>query len=262
MTRRVVATVIALVVLAACSSGGGSDESAPTTTTTAGTGDEAAYIDAVYEGLIAETSRASADELRCVARAIVEGIGVDRLHEAGVTVAQVADADFEPPQSIADAMDAADRRAMGERLQACDIGRIVGADVSLQFASKKSPEGGPDSSEVACFGRGFEGPRARPMIAGLMLNDVSLADSVRLAQLTVDCIGLARLIANGTGVELSSGESACIERAGRTDTTFLRLLANEFRNIKSRAQNASARFGAKVVACLTPANRARLASGG
>jgi hypothetical protein len=258
MSRRVAATVIALLVLAACSSGGESDDASPTSTTS-GANDEAAYVDAVFRGLNTETTGASDDDLRCVAQAIVDGIGVDRFHDAGVTVEQVGDPDFEPPQSIADAMNAVDRVAMAQGLQACDVGRIVGGDVSRQFARERAPDAEADASEVACFGRGFEGPKARPMIAGLMLNDVSLVDSTRLARLTIDCIGLAPLIASAIGVDLTAAESACIERAGRTDTTFLRLLANEFRNIKSPAETASARFGAKVVACLTPAHRAALA---
>jgi hypothetical protein len=198
--------------------------------------------------------------MRCVARAIVEGIGVGRLHDAGVTVAALRDSDFEPPDSIAAAMNTADRVAMATDLQACGIGRIVGSDVSLQFARQKNPDAGIDESDAACFARGFEGPAARRMIAGLMLNDVSIPDATRLARITVDCVGLAALVAQSAGVALSDAESQCVDRAGRSDNTFLRLLADEFRNIPSTATTAQARFGLKVFECLTPAHRRALAA--
>jgi hypothetical protein len=94
------------------------------------------------------------------------------------------------------------------------------------------------------------------MIAGLMLNDVSIPDSTRLARVTVDCVGLAPLVANAAGVELAAEETACIDRVGETETTFLRLLADEFRNIQSTAKRPQARLGVRVFACLTPAHRA------
>src|SRR5262245_30733969 len=109
MTRRVAAPLAALLLLAACSSG--SDKASPTSTT-AGSGDESAYVDAVYDGLLVEAPPVPKEDMRCVAQAIVDGIGVGRFHDAGVTVAQVRDPDFEPPASIADAMDTADRVAM------------------------------------------------------------------------------------------------------------------------------------------------------
>jgi hypothetical protein len=255
MMRRLVAAAAALLVLAACSSGSDEPSSAAITTTT-GTGEESAYVDAVYDGLIAETPAAAPDDLRCVAQAIVDGVGVGRFHDAGLTVGQVRDPDFEPPASIADAMDTADRVAMATDLQSCGIGRVIGASVVGSFGSLTGELG---DRARRCFARGFEGPTARRMIAGLMLNDVSLVDSSRLAGITVDCVGLAPLVANAAELELTAAESGCIDRAGRTDTTFLRLLADQFRNVPSTAKTAQARLGAQVYACLTPAHRVALA---
>ena len=254
MTRRLAAALAALLVFAACSSG--SDEPSSSSSTTAAAGDESAYVDAVYDGLLTEAPPVSKDDLRCVAQAIVDGIGVGRFHDAGVTVAQVRDPDFEPPGSIADAMDTADRVAMATELQSCGIGRIVGASVAGSFGSLS---GASAARAQQCFTRGFEGAAARPMIAGLMLNDVSIPDSTRLARVTVDCVGLAPLIANAAGVELTAAETACIDRAGATDTTFLRLLADEFRNIQSTAKRPQARLGIRVFACLTPVHRQAVA---
>jgi hypothetical protein len=252
MTRGAVAALLALLALAGCSSGG-SGTSAPTTTPG---GDERAYVDAVYQGLIAETPTVSKDDLRCVAQAIVDGIGLGRLHDAGVTIAALRDPDFEPPEMIAREMKTAERVAFATTLQSCGIGRLVGASVAGSFGSL---EGARRARAQECVARGFAGAPARRMIAGLMLNDVSIPDSMRLARITIDCVGLARLVANAGGFELGAAESACITRAGRADPTFLRLLADEFRNLPSTAKTARDRVGARVAACLTPAHRAALA---
>jgi len=92
-----------------------------------------------------------------------------------------------------------------------------------------------------------------------MLNDVSIPDATRLARITVDCVGLAPLVAQSAGVDLSDTESQCVDRAGRSDNTFLRLLADEFRNIQSTAKRPQARLGIRVFACLTPAHRQAVA---
>ena len=70
MTRRLAAALAALLVFAACSSG--SDEPSSSSSTTAAAGDESAYVDAVYDGLLTEAPPVSKDDLRCVAQAIVD----------------------------------------------------------------------------------------------------------------------------------------------------------------------------------------------
>jgi hypothetical protein len=255
---RVAAALTALLVFAGCSSGGSSKPSSAVTSTTSDAGDRGAYADAIYASLVAETPSVPEDDMRCVAEAIVDGVGVDRLHAAGVTVAQARRPDFEPPEAIAQSMNTRQRVEMATRLQACGIGRIVGVSVAGSFASLKGPSG---ARAQQCFARGFAGAPARRMIAGLMLNDVSIPDAGQLARLTVECVGLAPLIANASSLTLSAAEAQCIERAGRTDTTFLRLLADEFRDMPSSAKTAPARLGAQVFLCLTPAHRAAVAQG-
>lgn len=254
MTPRIAVLLAALLLIAACSSSS-SNPSGPTSTT-APAASAAAYIDATYQGLLAGTPAAPKADMHCIARAIVAGIGVDRLRSAGVTVAELRNPEFEPPSTIAQAMDTATRVALATRLQSCGIGRIVGSEVALQFARQKNPDAHIDAADVACFGRGFEGPVARRMIAGMMLSDMSIPDADRLAGITVGCLGLASLVGNDLGVTLSAAESQCVDRVGRTDTTFRRLLADEFRNVQSTPQSAQGRLGVRVLACLTPAHRA------
>ena len=250
MTRRITAVVAALLVCTACSSSGSAKSSSPSTSTTApGAADQ--YVDAVYGGLLAGTPTAPKADMRCIAGAIVAGIGVDRLRAAGVTLAELRNPEFEPPSTIAEVMGTAERVALATRLQSCGVGRLVGSQVSLQFAGGTNA----DPAEVACFGRGFAGPAARRMIAGMMLADLSIPDADRLAGITVGCIGLASLVGNELGVTLSDVESQCIDRVGRNDTTFRRLLADEFRNVQSTPRSAQGRLGVQVFACLTPAHR-------
>jgi hypothetical protein len=255
MTRRAAAVLAGLLLLAACGSGGSAKPSSSATSTTVPAAGAGEYADAVYDGLLAGTPTRQKDDLRCIARAIVAGIGVDRLRSAGVTVADLRNPNFEPPSTIASAMGIAERVALATRLQSCHIGRIVGSQVALQFARSGGATARPDATQVACFARGFAGAAARRMIAGMMLADLSIPDATRLARLTVGCIGLASLVGNDLGIELSDAETRCIDRVGRTDTTFLRLLADEFRNLQSTPESARTRLGVRVFACLTPAHR-------
>jgi hypothetical protein len=257
VTRPIGAALAALLLLAACSSGSSKPSSAPSTT--APTGDTSAYVDAVYAGLVADTPTAPKNDMRCVARAIVDGIGVARFHDAGVTLSELHSPAFEPPSMIASSMSTAERVALATRLQSCGIGRIVGSQVSLQFARTKSPDAEIDPAAVGCFGRGFEGAGARRMIAGMILNDLSIPDSYRLARLTVGCIGLAPVVASRSGLRLAPAESRCIDRIGKAGTTFVQSLADEFRNVQPTSGGAAARLGVQVAACLTPAHRAAVA---
>ncbi len=152
-------------------------------------------------------------------------------------------------------MNTAERVALATRLQSCGIGRIVGSQLSLQFALSGKADARPDATQVACFARGFAGSAARRMIAGMTLADLSIPDAERLAGITVGCLGLASLIGNQLGFALSRAESQCIDRVGRTDTAFLEVLADEFRNVQSTPRSAQGRLGVRVFACLTPAHR-------
>jgi hypothetical protein len=258
MTRRVAAALAALLVFAACGSSGSakpSSSSPVASTSTTAPGNAGDYVEAVYSSLLAGSPTAPKDDMRCVAQAIVSGVGVDRLRAAGVTVADLRNPEFEPPPTIADAMGTEERVAFATRLQSCDFGRIIGTQLALQFAGG----GDVEPAIVGCFGRGFEGAAARRMIAGLMLNDLSIPDANQFAGLTVGCIGLATLIANDVGVDLSGAEEQCINRAGRTDTTFLRRLAEELRTEQLAPRSARARLGVPVFRCLTRAHRVAVA---
>jgi hypothetical protein len=244
MTRRLVAAAAAVLALAACSGG---------------SSDRAAYVDAASAGLLAETPTAPADDIRCVAQAIVEGIGVDRLRRAGVSVGELRNPEFEPPATIATSMDTAARIELATRLQSCGIGRIVGSDVALQFARTKRADSDIRQADAECLARGFDGAEARRMIAGMMLGDLTIPDAERLARLTVECVGLARIIANDGGLRLTDAETECIDRAGRSDTTFVKALADRFRDVAPVATSAAERVGVRVVACLTPAHRRAVA---
>jgi hypothetical protein len=244
MTRRLVAAAAAVLALAACS-GGSSDR-----------GD---YVDAASAGLLAETPAAPKDDIRCLAEAIVDGIGVDRLRSAGVSVGELSNPEFEPPATIAKSMDTEARIDLATRLQKCGIGRIVGSDVALQFARTENQGSDIEKSDVECFARGFEGAGARRMIAGMMLSDLTIPDADRLARLTVECVGLARIIGNDSGLNLTDAEAECIDRTGRSDTTFVKALADRFRDVAPAATSAAERVGVRVAACLTPAHRRAVA---
>jgi hypothetical protein len=259
MRRRLAAALAALLCFAACGSGGSSKPSSSVTSTTASGPSAGEYTDATYDGLLAGTPDAPKDDMRCIARAIVTGIGVDRLRAAGVTLADLRSPEFEPPSTIAHSMDTGARVAFAGRLQSCGIGRIVGSQVAVQFARQQDPGTPIDARNAACLGRGFEGPGARRMIAGMMLADLSIPDADRLAGVVIGCLGLSSLIENDLGFTLTDAESQCIDRVGRTDTTFLRLLAGELRNVQSTPESARGRLGVRVFACLTPAHRAAAA---
>jgi hypothetical protein len=247
VTRRLVpAAVAALMVLGACH---GNDS-----------GDRTAYADSAYTGLASETPTAPKDDLRCIARAIVDGIGVDRLQSAGVTADELRNPEFEPPAMVAKSMDTAARIGLAARLQECDLGRIVGSDVALQFAGTKNPGSEIGRTDGSCFARGFDGPAAQRMIAGLMLSDLTIPDAERLARLAVECVGLGPMIANRFAVGLTDAEARCIDRTAPSDTTFVRTLAEQFRDVESTGESATSRLGASVATCLTPAHRRAVAT--
>jgi hypothetical protein len=256
VTRRIGAVLAALLVLAACGSGSSKPSSAVTSTSESA--NQNGYVDAVYDGLHAGTPDAPTADMRCIAGAIVAGIGVDRLQSAGVTLAELRNPNFEPPSTIAKAMNTAERVALATRLQSCGIGRIVGSALARQFAREQHPSVA-DPADVACFGRGFAGPGARRMIAGMILADLGIPDADRLAGVVVGCLGLARVILSELSFTLSDAESQCVDRVGRTDTSFLRVLAAEFRNVQTPPASVRARLGARVFACLTPAHRVAVA---
>ncbi len=259
MTRHVAAVLAVVLLVAACSSGGSRAKPpspSPATSATGATGDRNAYVDAIYDGLVAETPTVPKDEMRCVARAIVDGVTVARFHDADVTVAEVRSPQFEPPAQIANAMSTAERVGLATHLQTCGIGRIVGVSVAGSFGDLV----GSERARVGqCFSHGFVGPSARRMIAGMMLGDLSIPDATQLARITIECVGLAPLIENASGLKLSPAEQQCVDRVGQTDASFLQLLSDQFRSVQSAGQSARTRLGVQVFVCLTPAHRAAAA---
>jgi hypothetical protein len=257
---RKLTVVIAVVALAAC--GSGSSKSGSSTTSTALSRETKTFVDATFAGLIASTPKAQRETLRsdmsCMATAIVEEIGVARLKAAGVTPAQLRDPEFEPPARIGRSMTPAARRAFAVRLQKCGIGRMIGSQAAQQFAQEKNPAVPIDTATLQCLGAGFEGVAAQPMVAAMMLNDLTAADADRLARLFVGCLDMAPIVAQGAGLTLSAAEDQCVAAASRTDPAFIKLLADEFRGVESPAKSAQVRFGAAFISCLTPANRAQL----
>ena len=185
MKRTFAAVAIAVVALAACG-GSGSSKSGATPE------DTKAFIDATLAGLMASTPASQRATLRsdmsCLATAIVEEIGVARLKDGGVTPAKLRSPEFQPPAEVARSMTPTARRAFAVRLQKCGIGRMVGSQASLEFAKNNNPGVPIDIAKVRCIGRGFEGAAAQPMIAGMMLNDLSASDSQRLSRLIGGCL--------------------------------------------------------------------------
>jgi hypothetical protein len=263
--RKLAAVMIAVFAIAACGSSG-SSKSGPATGSTVASREAKAFVDATLAGLIASTPKSQRANLQsdmsCLATAIVDGIGVARLKAAGVTLAKLRDPNFQPPARVARSMSAVSRRAFAVPLQACGIGRIIGSQAAQEFAKGKNPGVPIDARAVQCIGRGFEGAAARPMVAGTMLNDPTAADAERLARLFVGCLDMAPILASGAGLTLSATEDRCIEGASRTDPAFVKLLADQFRGVKSTATSATTRFGASVIACLTPAHVAQLNQSG
>ena len=74
----------------------------------------------------------------------------------------------------------------------------------------------------------------------------------------VNCVDMAPLLTQEGGATLTAAEDECVVTASRTDDTFVQLLANEFRGVKSPSGSAELRFGAAVVACLSPQNRLKV----
>jgi len=263
--RKLAAAMIAVLVVGACSSSG-SSKSGPATGSTVASSETRAFVAATLAGLIASTPKSQRASLQsdmsCLASAIVDGIGVARLKAAGVTLAKLRDRNFKPPARMARSMSPAARRTFAARLQFCGIGRIIGSQAAQEFAQDKNPNVPIDARAVECLGRGFEGAAARPMVAGMMLNDPTSTDAERLARLFVGCLDMAPILASGAGLTLSATEDRCIEAASRTDPAFVELLAAQFRGVQSTASSATARFGASVIRCLTPAHVAQLNQSG
>lgn len=256
---RKLTVVIAVLVLAAC--GSGSSKSASSTTSTSLSSEAKTFVDATLAGLRASTPKSQwaslQSDMNCLATTIVSEIGVERLKAAGVTPTKLRDPDFEPPARLGRSMSAAARRSFAARLQACGIGRMIGSEAARSLAQEDTPDIPIDTREVQCFGRGFDGAAARPMVAGMMLNDLTAADADRLARLFVGCFDVAPIVAQGAGLKLSTTEDQCIKIAARTDPAFERLLAAEFRNVQVKG-SATERFGRSVLACLTPEHVAQL----
>jgi hypothetical protein len=270
--HRLGALVLSAALLAAC---GGTDynsvtsssttarKNAPTTTLVPVTAaDRAEYLQAAERGVLDDPRNADFTEAqaRCLASALVDGIGVRRLRAAGIEPDDLRRPDYDLPPRLEASLSHAVKRDFGARLQACGLGELFSKAIA---GSVGAGTNAPTPAELQCIGAAFQAPQQRELLANALLETrPSASSALGFARILLGCISFGRLVAEGArsnNVSLAGDEVSCIDRAARTSTGLRGFLADKIRGRAVDSQTAVREFGLAMARCLTPDHVRQLA---
>jgi hypothetical protein len=260
VVRRVVLTVFGVwlgCVLAGCGSSGSNTKA---TTTTTESPETQQWIAAAREGLLSDSEKPpnmTPVDATCLARALVGTITVAKLEAAGITLAELRDSNSDLGASLS-SLPAATKLAVGDALQGCGVGRLIGPLFAKSIAGELRQGKGytlsPSSND--CVSHEFDNRSNRSLIAEMFLSsndsDISANGSTALAKILSKCLDWAAIFDSGIQGSFSHAESSCIDRVVPNDPAFTAALASEIKGKKD--PNSDRLFGAPLLACLSPAH--------
>src|SRR3954471_6560953 len=225
--------------------------------------ERAAYLDAAERGVLDDPRKPDGltdTQGRCIAGALVDGIGVRRLEAAGISTEELRQPGYDFPSRFAPSIPRAVKEDFGARLQGCGLGALFGSAIAASFGGSKNP---PNPVEVECITTAFGSPEYRELLANSTLEaKPSLSTSLALARLLLNCLSFGRLVANeasSQNIALSGDEVACIDQAARASTALRRFLADKIAGRTVDNGRAAREFGFALASCLTPSHLRQLA---
>jgi hypothetical protein len=256
---RVIGTGLCVVLIAACGGGSSSKSGAPaasTTTTTLASPETEAWVAAAALGLSTGDSApkgiTSADAT-CLARALINNVTVERLKNAGAVIEDLSDPNKDLPSSLAATVPAASKLAMGQAMQSCGFGRLVGSLLADGIAEGIGGGYQPDTEARQCVAEWFDAPAQQKLISDIVLStDPTPTEAKSFAQVFVDCLDVATMMAPAMHLTLTDAEKTCINTEARADDQFVNAIAGEIAGTGSASKSNLDLFGARTVKCLTP----------
>lgn len=261
---RWVAAATCAVCLVACGGNSSNAARSASTTTTVASAEARAWVTAATTGLLSDPQRPkdlTPEKARCLAHALVDTITVARLTAAGTTLTDLSDPNKNLPPGVAASTPGSVKVALGAALQACDVGRLLGATFAQGLA--EGIQGGyrPDAKGTRCVELWFDAPAQRAVLANLVLHaDLSMDEDQQLGGLMIDCLDFAQMMAPSMHLTLSTAERVCINAQARNDPELRSALAAKMHG--GTANDVFAGFGLRVVPCLTRAHIAELRARG
>jgi hypothetical protein len=270
--RRVAALALLAALLAAC---GGTDVNSATSSSTSArpnattttlapvtADDRAEYLQAAERGILDDPRNTDFTDAqaRCLARALVNGIGVRRLRAAGVEPDELRRPGYDLPPLLESSLSRAVKRDFGARLQACGLGELFSNAIAASVGAGKNA---PAPEELQCIRAAFQAPQQRELLADASLETKPSASSaLGLARVLLGCISFGRLVAEqakADNASLSDDEISCIDRAARASSALEGFLADKIRGRAVDSKRAVREFGVAMALCLTPAHLRQLA---
>jgi hypothetical protein len=255
----VVAT--AAFALAACSSS--SKSSSPTTTAAAPTGSTVAasttaagkpWVDALVRSATSDPNRpagTSAQQVRCVANALVDTFGAAAFPAAGYTIAKVAD-----PNSKLNALPVTNATldALGRRVQSCRLGGLFAPQLAAEFP------GATRSTTNGCIASHLDTDTTagRFLALGFLSRDPDQTAARGLVDVLAGCMNFASVAAQDLS-QLTPTERACVAPKLAASPQYRDIIAEEIVGAKPTPAETIRVAAQAMIGCVSAQRLAQLA---
>jgi hypothetical protein len=258
MRRTIALAIVAVLGVAAC--GGDDDDNSSSATpkssngsstssaADASNGNPQAYVDAlVKNGLSSENAPkgVTTEQLRCIAEPIVDVYGTDAFEKAGYTVAKLRQGDTALDRLPAPT--GAQLSELGERLQSCELGDLLAAELAKQF-------GGSDENTEACISDKIDHDQGtgRFLAAGFVGQTPDTATATSFANTMVACVNIGRVVLEPLSFDFTAEETDCVNNKLKSSDAFLKAFAASFTAPDTQSPDLEQAVKAALTACVTP----------